>query len=423
MRIVIVGAGVAGLTAARTLHRAGADVTVYEASDAVGGRVRSDVVRGFTLDRGFQVLFTAYPAAARELDYKALSLRIFEPGAVVSFAASRQTLSDPFRDPGALFPALAANIVTLEDKLRTALLAAECKARSTENIMRGKDETTEAFLLRHGFSGAYIERFIRPFFGSIFLDRGLQTSARAFAYDWKMLASGDTVVPAGGMRTIAAQLAVHLFAAGAVRLNTPVAALIKGDKGDRVTGIRLESGETMTADAVVVATPAPEAARLTGATLPIAHVGTTCVYFSGTASVYDGKKIILHANPGAFVSNMTQMDNIAPEYAPPGAHLVSATILGVPEMGDGDIYAAALGDMRRIWAGDKRALSATDCLKPLALYRIPQAQFAQPVGIYETLPDSTTNTPGLYFAAEWTAASSTNAAMESGAAAARAILG
>ena len=99
MRVIVVGAGVAGLVCARTLLRSGVDVLVLEASDGVGGRVRSDRVEGFTLDRGFQVLFTAYPAAARQLDFDRLALRRFDPGAVVCRAAQRQTLSDPLRDP------------------------------------------------------------------------------------------------------------------------------------------------------------------------------------------------------------------------------------------------------------------------------------------------------------------------------------
>lgn len=420
MRVAIVGAGVAGLTVGRLLQKAGADVTVYEKSDGIGGRVRSDMVRGFTLDRGFHVMFTAYPAARRELDYAALDLRAFEPGAVIGFAASRQTLSDPVRDPANIAASVASNLVTLEDKLRTALLAAECAGRPTDAIMDGRDETTIAFLLERGFSSAYIERFIRPFFGSIFLDASLQTSARAFQYNWKMLATGDTVIPARGIGSISEQLGAELLAANRVRLNTTVAALVKD--GDRVCGVTLECGAEARADAVIVATPAPEAARLTGAATPTGAVGTTCVYFSCHSSVYDGKKIVLHANPGALIASMVQLDNIAPEYAPPGAHLLSTSIIGDSDLPDADLYPAVLRDLRRLWAGDKRALSALATMKPLAIYRIPYAQFPQPVGIHDTLPNSVTDTPGLFFAAEWTAASSLNAAITSGEAAARAVL-
>lgn len=420
MRVVIVGAGVAGLTAGRILHRAGCDVTIYEKSDGIGGRIRSDRTRGFILDRGFQVLFTAYPAAQRQLDYPGLNLRRFDPGAIISFAAQRHTLSDPIRDPASLPSAILTPVFSVEDKLRTAVLSAELKNRSTRQIMDSAEETTEAYLLRRGFSGSYIERFVRPFFGGIFLDRSLQTSAKAFQFDWKMLASGDTVVPAEGMGAISEQLSTELMESGRIRINTGVAELVR--EANRVTGVHLETGDTISADAVIVATTAPEAARLTGMEMTEGNVGTTCLYFTGPASVYDDKKIVLNANPGAFVNNVSQLDNVAPEYAPPGAHLLSAVILGIPDGDESTIYERALRDLRRIWAGDRRALDAIARLSPLATYKIPYAQFAQPVGVYNTLPDSVSGVPGLYFAGEFTAASSLNAAMASGEACSRDIL-
>ncbi|MFN8709921.1 MAG: FAD-dependent oxidoreductase, partial [Planctomyces sp.] len=81
--VVIVGGGLAGLTCAKTLVRAGIETILLEASDEVGGRVRTDEVDGFLLDRGFQVLLTAYPEAKQQLDYSALQLQAFEPGSLI----------------------------------------------------------------------------------------------------------------------------------------------------------------------------------------------------------------------------------------------------------------------------------------------------------------------------------------------------
>src|SRR5271166_910876 len=97
--ILIVGAGLAGLCCARRLAEAGVSVQIIEASDGIGGRVRTDEVEGFLLDRGFQVLLTAYPEAKKILDYEQLDLREFEPGAIVRRDGGFHTISDPIRRP------------------------------------------------------------------------------------------------------------------------------------------------------------------------------------------------------------------------------------------------------------------------------------------------------------------------------------
>ncbi len=422
MKILVVGAGAAGLTCARTLLRAGADVTVLEASDGVGGRVRSDVVDGFTLDRGFQVLFTAYPAARRQLEYGRLDLRRFEPGALIAQGAHRQTLSDPFRDPAAVVASVLTPIVSMGDKLRTALLSEELKRTPIDAIMNAPDETTEAYLYRRCFSRRFVDNFARPFFGGVFLDRSLETSAKAFRFDWKMLSKGETVIPARGIGAITDQLAEELVAADAIRLETRVSEITRDGATGCATGVRTERGETMGADAVVVATAAPEAARLTGDRTPLGAVGTVCLYFAGSAPVYHGRKLVLHANRDVFVNNIAQLTNVAPDLAPPGEHLLSVTVLGVPDLPDAALWGRAEADLRRMFAGDKTALDALAALRPLRLYRIPYAQFAQPPGVYARLPSNQSRIPGVVLAGEFTTASSLNAALRSGEKAAALVL-
>jgi phytoene dehydrogenase-like protein len=394
--------------------RAGHTVTVLESSDGVGGRVRSDAYEGYLLDRGFQVLFDSYPAVQRQLNRAALDLRTFDPGAIICADGFRHILTDPLRDrdPGALAAAAFTPIIGLGDKLRTLALALELRDTPIDDLLAGADRSTFAELQALGFSRSAINAFFRPFYGGIFLDRSLETSAKCFRFNFKMLSIGSTCVPAGGMGQIAQQLAAELDAQGRIRLNTAAAALERA--GERVIGVRCADGSMLHADAVVLAVPAPEAARLSGLPMPMAHLGTVTLYFSGNTPLYKGRKLLLNAAPDALVNNAVLLSNVAPTYAPPGRHLLSATVLGVPELSDDELFARARADLRRMFAGDHAALAALEGYTPLRLYRIPYAQFAQPPGLHPTLPENAGTAPGLFFAAEWTEASSINAAMISG---------
>src|SRR3712207_105802 len=190
MKTIVVGAGLAGLTCAKVLREHGVEVVVFEASDGVGGRVRTDEQDGFLLDRGFQVYFTSYPVARRHLDYGALDFRDFDPGAIVRRGAEENVLSDPLRDPKALVPSLLSDAATLSDKLRTLDLAART---STTGISAGaEDGGTDTSMLEYlksaGLSERYIDSFFRPFYGGITLNRGLTTSVRVLRFTLGMLA-------------------------------------------------------------------------------------------------------------------------------------------------------------------------------------------------------------------------------------------
>ena len=141
MHVVVAGGGLAGLVAARHLAEAGAEVELFEARERVGGRVRTRTVDGHTLDRGFQVLFTAYPAARRELDFEALDLRRFAPGATIARPNHRSTLADPLGDPGAALPTLLNRDVRTADKLRLFRLQRELRGREWDGIL-GNDGGT-----------------------------------------------------------------------------------------------------------------------------------------------------------------------------------------------------------------------------------------------------------------------------------------
>ncbi len=421
--ILVVGAGLAGLTCAKALVAAGHQVRVIEASDHVGGRVRTDhSPDGFLLDRGFQVLFTAYPAARRNLDYAALRLKKFTSGAVLIRDGKWYEMGDPLRAPGLLAATLGNPLLTTGDRLRALRLRGYARRRKEWDIFHGKlrgkggeDRSTYDELKRRHFSDqGFIDSFARPFYGGVFLDRSLETSARMLLFTFKMLASGDTVIPEQGMGAITEQLAAAL-PPNAIWLETRVEGIVHAD--GRAVGVTLTGGEEMQGDAVVVATDAPSAQHLLNRELPSEPASVTCLYFATTESLYKGPRLLLNANPDAFVNNAVQISNVAPSYAPKGQHLLAATVLGSPDLSDADLAARAREDMAS-WFPDK------DMAKPrhLATYRIRFAQFRQPPGVFSRLPQPETGVEGLFLAGEYTSSSSIHGAMLSGEQAANAVI-
>jgi len=413
MKIIVVGAGLAGLVATRALQQFGHEITLIEASDGIGGRVRSDVVDGFTLDRGFQVLFDAYPAVQSWLSLPELELCAFDPGAVICRHGQTSVLTDPLRDLPASWAAIWSNAATPLDKFRLLLLSRSLTRWSIAQLQEGPDTSTLKYLRRQGFSERIIEWFFVPFYGGIFLDRSLATSAKCFLFDLKMLAEGRTVIPSRGMGAIPQQLAEGFVAAQTtLRCNTAVVGLVHEET--RVVGVRLNDGQALLADAVVLAVPAPIAQQLAGLALPSEAKGTTTLYWEGDTALTANRKLWLNANDDAFVNNACQLSAIAPHYAPTGRHLLSASVLGVPEYSDAEFYAAAEADLQRMLDYDSSAQQALSRYRRLRIYRIPYAQFAQPPGIHSTLPANRTSQAGLYLAGEYTEASSIDAAMTSG---------
>ena len=420
--ILIIGAGLAGLTCAKVLAEAGQTVQVLEMADQVGGRVRTDIHEdGYRLDRGFQVLFTAYAAAQRHLNFDALKLRKFEPGAILVKNGKRYEIADPLRDAKHILPSLTNPLIPVTDKLRTLKLVAETLRLSTSDIFAGKgepngqDETTEAYLRKQGFTeSGFIDNFVRPFYGGIFLNRTLSTSARMFQFTFKMLATGDTVLPAEGMQRIPEQLAAKL-PAGSIRYHARVSELLIED--GRVNGVRLANGEEIMAEQVVIATESPIAEKFLRTSLPSKPVSTVCLYFAGDERLYSQRQIMLNADPNAFVNNAVLLTNIAPTYAPPRKHLLSVTLVDTPQEDDDVLARKAIGEMAR-WFPE----SDLSRWQLLGAYRIPFAQFAQPPGIFDTLPGNRTGVQGLFLAGEYTKSSSIQGAMHSGEHAAKEIL-
>ena len=406
--IIIVGAGLAGLACANWLHRAGRPVLVFDAADAVGGRVRTDVTpEGFRLDRGFQILLTDYPEARRMFDYGALNLRTFRSGVVIRLADGRETtLENPLHAPLTAFSALASPIGTLKDKLLIAKLVAELLSQSPEQLLARPAVTTLEFLRRYGWSEQIIDRFFRPFFGGVYLDRELSTASNFFAFVFQQFARGEAAVPALGMQQLPEQLAARL-PAGTVRLRTPVAAVLAAGQV-----VRLANGEHLSAAATVLATDGPAAAHLPGADLPLpatlAARVTTCTYFAtdGPAPSHGRRLLHLNAAPGALVHNVAFPAEVSPALAPAGQGLVSVSTHGKTGLTD-----AALTERLRpelvAWFGPAAAawrhLRTYHLDAALPVYA-PSQPAQQPLRLTDT----------LYCCGDWVAYPSLNAALGTG---------
>jgi phytoene dehydrogenase-like protein len=336
--VVVIGAGLAGLVAARTIQAAGLDAVVLEASDGVGGRVRTDAVDGYLLDRGFQVLLTAYPELRRHVDLKALDLRPFEPGAMVWRGRRGWVVSDPFRRPHLAPSTAIAPIGGLADKIRIAVLRSRVlRADPPAALLGGHDISTATALRGFGFSRDAIERFFRPLFGGIQLDPTLATSRRMFDIIFRSLAEGDSALPSRGMRALPDQLAAGLHS-GSLHLGAMVDAVAPGR-------VSVAGGGTVAARAVVVATEGPAAAALLG--LPeVASRTVSCAYFDAEEPPVGGRYVVLDGTGRGPVLNAAVLSAVAPTYAPRGRHLVVAAMPGTV---DGDVESLARRQLRGWW--------------------------------------------------------------------------
>ena len=329
---------------------------VLEASDGVGGRVRSDKVDGFTLDRGFQVALSDYPELHSQLDFDALDMQYFEPGASVRINGAEHIVGDPVRKPLTVRSTVTAPIGPFADKLRLARMRAKLQARSAPKLLRGRDITTADALSRQHFSNEFIDAFFRPLAGGIQLDPELSASRRMFDVVFRSLSRGRAGVPARGMRAIPEQLLAQL-PQGTVEINTKVTSVANGH-------VHTVDGRSIKPRHIVVATEGPAASALTG----IPTVDSKCVtgiYFAAPEAPVDHKYIILDADHSGPALNVAVMSNVAPDYAPDGRHLIVAAVPGSMDANLEEVVRVQL----RGWWGQQ-----VDSWRYLRSYRITHGQ-------------------------------------------------
>ena len=221
--VVVVGAGLAGLGCAQRLARAGVEVVVLEASDAVGGRVRTDVVDGFRCDRGFQLLNPAYPVLEHVLDLAELDLKPFAAGVVAAQGPERWVLADPRREPHLLLQTLTSPLGSLLDKIRFARWAAT-SLLPVRYLTGRTDRALAESLDRAGLQGILRTGVVETFLAGVLAEREGSSSANFAALLLRSFILGSPAVPALGMGRFPEVIAAGL-PTGTIRLQTAVASV------------------------------------------------------------------------------------------------------------------------------------------------------------------------------------------------------
>lgn len=317
--VVVVGAGLAGLSCALRLQEKGVRCTLLEASDKVGGRVRTDTEGGFQFDKGFQVLLTAYPQTERMVNFAELQLGSFHSGALVRVGRRFARLADPTRQPLDALATVLEPAIDLADKLRVVKLANRVVTPPSEKVLAHPETSTLERLKELGFSSKIIERFFRPFLGGIFLEDKLETSSRKFEFVLRMFSTGQAALPAAGMQAIPASMARRLKG-GVLRMNSKVEAIDPG-------GVQLDSGERVSCHRVVIATDLATRLRLLREPPTASAAAVTCLYYSAPSSPVKGPWLVLNGDGAGPINNLCVPTEVHPTYAPSGTSLVSVTVI------------------------------------------------------------------------------------------------
>jgi len=395
-KIYIVGAGVSGLVAAQVLENKGYHPIILEASDRAGGRVKTDIKKGFQLDHGFQVLLSSYPAAQKYLDFKALKLQKLKPGAVIFKNGKQQVIGDPLRDISTLFSTLFSGIGTLSDKFKIFQLNLKLKNKSVEAIFLSNEISTKAYLQKFGFSSQIIAQFFTPFFTGIFLENELTTSSRMFEFVFKMFGEGFAVLPKGGMEDISKQLVSNLKNT-TFQYNTQVTSV--SDKE-----IILHAGDKLVSTATIITTDASKLVK-NAPSKNLTWKSCQTLYFTANKRVIEKPMIGLVSMEDSLINNIFYHTSVA-SHSNNTEELLSVTVVKEHQLSEKQLIAAVTKQLKEE--------CTIDHLTFLAIYHIKRALPDLKNIKYEVSPSETQLSSGIFLAGDVQLNGSLNAAMIAG---------
>ena len=403
-KIYVVGAGISGLIAAQVLENHGYAPTILESETRAGGRVQSDKLQGYTLDRGFQVLLTAYPAAKKYLNYKALELQEFLPGAAIFKDQKTQTIGDPLRNLSLLLPTVFSSIGNLSDKIKVLRLNRYLKKKSISEIFTTPETTTLAYLEDYGFSKNMIASFFTPFFAGIFLESTLETSSRMFEFIYKMFGEGNAALPKKGIQAITDQLVARLTNT-TFEFQTRVQNVTNGS-------ILLTSGEKRDAHFTIIATE-PNSLISNLKNQDISWKSCDTLYFETDTRAIEPALIGLIPGDDLLINNIFYHTSIA-NSTTTGKELLSVTVVKQHDYTEEDLLAKVKSELK-IYCGIEAAVFLKRYHIPKALPNIRGVQ-------YELQPSETQLTTQIFLAGDQLLNGSLNAAMIAGERAALGVI-
>ena len=404
-KIHIIGAGVSGLIAAQVLENYGYQPTIIEASNSVGGRVKSDLIKGYTLDRGFQVLLSSYPAAKKYLDFDALKLQRLLPGAVIFKNGKMHTIGDPLRSFSLLLPTLFSSIGNFSDKLKILKLNALLKKKNIDTIFKEDEKTTLQYLKDLRFSESIIQHFFKPFFSGIFLEPNLDTSSRMFEFVYKMFGEGLAVLPEAGIQAISNQLKNNLKNTKLV-LNSNVEIV-----NDKL--IILKDGSEIESDFTIIAT---EASQLVANLKNQETRWKTCdtLYFETSEKIISKPLIGLIADKKTLINNLFYHTSIQTSSKGKG-ELLSVTIVENHDLTEKKLIEKIIEELK-YFCGITNATFIKRYQIEKALPKLDNLQ-------YEISSTETKLTSSIFLAGDQLLNGSLNAAMIAGERAAMGVIG